>query len=243
MQDRLKELLASRVDEESSDQVSLDSMIRDATFLDRGEVRKVLDLGCGNGRAHGFLAKQFPHMEYHGLDIEESAEVASRERTDLDFYSYDGVNIPFEAARFDVIYCRQVLEHVRHPDDVVAEAARVLKPGGLFLASVSQLEPYHSHSIFNWTAFGVISVFEDHGFHVERLAPGIDGITLTLRRLLGRQQFKAFFSRESLFNHYIETQLDMNGRSALERNFLKLSVAGHIVFAARRVEDTPVDAG
>lgn len=75
--------------------------------------------------------------------------------------------MPFDDGTFDVVFCRQVLEHVRHPDDVIAEVSRILRPGGIFVGSVSQLEPYHNHSIFNWTSYGVVSVFEAYGLTVK----------------------------------------------------------------------------
>lgn len=235
MKDTLEDLLKSKISVEDSAQTDLPTFIRKADFFDKEPISRILDLGCGDGRGYEALKNPFPKLVYYGLDIEASPEVSSRERTDLDFYSYDGVNIPFEDNYFDAIYCRQVLEHVREPDAVIAEAARVLKSGAWFLGSVSQLEPYHSHSIFNWTAYGVIQVFESHGMEVVRLAPGVDGITLTLRRLLGFDKFSAFFAKEGLFNHYIEQQLRANGRNVWRRNYLKLVCAGHIVFAARKL--------
>ena len=48
----------------------------------------------------------------------------------------DAEQLPFEAGTFDRIVCSEVLEHVPDPDVVLAEIARVLKPGGIFVASV-----------------------------------------------------------------------------------------------------------
>jgi 2-polyprenyl-6-hydroxyphenyl methylase/3-demethylubiquinone-9 3-methyltransferase len=41
-------------------------------------------------------------------------------------------SLPCESDRFDVVTCVDVLEHVKHPADAIAEISRVLKPGGLF---------------------------------------------------------------------------------------------------------------
>jgi len=46
-----------------------------------------------------------------------------------------GEQLPFAEDRFDAIVCSEVLEHVNDPAAVVAEAARVLRPGGRFLFS------------------------------------------------------------------------------------------------------------
>lgn len=237
VKDALKTLLQNRPDLASGEQATLASLMAGDETIDHQGVRRLLDLGCGDGGAYDRLSKLFPSLDYHGLDIAESPEVMRRIREDLAFYEFDGVNIPFDSDTFDAIHCQQVLEHVRYPDSLVAETSRVLKPGAWFMGSVSQLEPYHSRSIFNWTAYGILQVFESHGFEVKRLAPGIDGVTLTLRRLFGPDKFRAFFSVESLFNHFIDHQYRISDKNRAERSFLKLSCAGHIVFIAQK---TPV---
>ncbi len=88
-------------------------------------------------------------FDWTGVDIGDSAEHLSRKPDAPPVDVYDGVTLPYPDASFDVIWCKQVLEHVRQPDAVIAEVARCLRPDGLFVGSVSQLEPYHSRSIFN----------------------------------------------------------------------------------------------
>lgn len=46
-----------------------------------------------------------------------------------------GESLPFDTARFDVVLCRQVLHHARNLDAFVREVARVLKPGGVMVAT------------------------------------------------------------------------------------------------------------
>ncbi len=48
------------------------------------------------------------------------------------FVSACGEEIPFKSNSFDIVYSTSVLEHVKDPEKVIAEAIRVLKPGGLF---------------------------------------------------------------------------------------------------------------
>jgi len=43
--------------------------------------------------------------------------------------------LPFGPASFDLVYCRQALHHARDVRKFCAEAARVLKPGGTFIAA------------------------------------------------------------------------------------------------------------
>ena len=72
------------------------------------------------------------------------------------------------------MFSRQVFEHVRHPDALMREVARVLKPGGVFFGSVAYLEPYHSRSIFNFTPYGLMTVLGNAGLRLSELRPGID---------------------------------------------------------------------
>jgi ubiquinone/menaquinone biosynthesis C-methylase UbiE len=76
---------------------------------------EILDLGCGDGRGLDLVRSHAPNGRYRGVDIKGSPEVRSRNRTDGQFLEYDGVNLPFDQGEFDVVYSRQVLEHVRHP--------------------------------------------------------------------------------------------------------------------------------
>jgi len=231
MSDTIKEVLKDKIPTDTAAQVDVWKMIslNKELFSER---KDVLDLGAGTGDAYGRLVGAVPNIKYVGLDIESSPEVATRTRSDLDFRTYDGQRMPFDDASFDVVFCKQVLEHVRYPDDVIAEVSRILRPGGIFVGSVSQLEPYHSHSIFNWTSYGIVSVFESHGITVKQLRPGIDGVSLTLRRIISREKFNPFFTMEGLFNHFIDGQIHKS--NVWERNFTKLLIAGHIVWLAER---------
>jgi SAM-dependent methyltransferase len=148
---------------------------------------EILDLGCGDGRGLDLVRSHAPNGRYRGVDIEGSPEVRSRNRTDGQFLAYDGVNLPFDQGEFDVVYSRQVLEHVRHPDLVVREVRRVLRTGGYFVGSLSNLEPYHSFSIFNYTPYGVFRLMEDNGLALRAMRPGPEGISMTVRQLSGRR--------------------------------------------------------
>ena len=55
-----------------------------------------------------------------------SPEARERTRHDARFETFDGVSMPFDDGSFDLVYCKQVLEHVRHPEPLLAEVRRVL---------------------------------------------------------------------------------------------------------------------
>jgi 2-polyprenyl-6-hydroxyphenyl methylase/3-demethylubiquinone-9 3-methyltransferase len=97
---------------------------------------RVLDVGCGGG----FLAEAFAHAgcRVTGIDpsapaIQQAEEHASAVGLRIDYRMASGEAIPFDDHSFAVVYCCDVLEHVRDLDRVIAESARVLAPGGVYL--------------------------------------------------------------------------------------------------------------
>ena len=94
---------------------------------------QVLDIGCGAGLLANELARQ--GIAVTGFDAsEESLEIARRyDLTGRARYQFGDANhLPFADESFDVACALDFLEHVEDPARIVAEAARVLKPGGLF---------------------------------------------------------------------------------------------------------------
>ncbi len=82
-------------------------------------------------------------------------------------------DIPREDGFFDVIFCNAVLEHVKNPEEVIAEFARVCRPGGLLYLAVPFIQPEHKDptDFQRYTADGLTVLVEKHGFAVEQLEP------------------------------------------------------------------------
>jgi 2-polyprenyl-6-hydroxyphenyl methylase/3-demethylubiquinone-9 3-methyltransferase len=118
--------------------------------------QRVLDLGCAGGFMAEALARKGAHVS--GLDpAQDAIEAAKRhaEISDLDI-QYDvgvGEEMPYPDNHFDIVVCVDVLEHVRDLSQVLAEVARVLKPGGLFLYDTINRNPI--------ARFATITVAED----------------------------------------------------------------------------------
>lgn len=199
---------------------------------------RVLDLGCGTGTSHELLAAAATLQSWVGIDIADSPEVRLRSRDDLAFVTFDGVHIPFATGAFDLVYSHQVFEHVRHPQALLAEVARVLAPDGMFLGSTSQLEPFHSRSFWNYTAYGFAELLKEAGLREIEILPGIDGLTLTVRRVFSfvklARPFDFFVERDSPLNLAIELTGRVLGLEPRTRALLKLVFAGQFVFVARK---------
>jgi 2-polyprenyl-3-methyl-5-hydroxy-6-metoxy-1,4-benzoquinol methylase len=98
-----------------------------------GPGRRVLDLGC----RYGALTRAYLEgNEVVGLDVDREA-LAEAAKLGIQTRWAD-VEQPLELddASFDVVVAGELLEHVRDPEAVVAEAQRVVKPGGRFVGSV-----------------------------------------------------------------------------------------------------------
>ena len=196
---------------------------------------EVLDLGCGTGDSVDQFRAVNPSISWLGVDVESSPEVARRTRTDAEFRTFDGVRLPTENSTFGAVFCKQVLEHVTNPGPLVGDVARVLRPGGLFAGSTSQLEPYHSLSVGNPTPYGVKLLLEGAGLELLELRPGIDGLALVLHRVFGMRAFtRRWWSRESPLNRAVEAYRRVGRLDAARANAAKLVVCGQFAFLARR---------
>jgi SAM-dependent methyltransferase len=144
---------------------------------------RMLDLGCGP-RDQAVPAAHCG-LQYVGLDY-------SSPQADL---LADAHAIPFRDGSFDVVLSYAVLEHLYHPFIAVQEVARVLKPGGLYIGTVSQGEPFHD-SYFHHTAWGFLTVLRPANMRAQRLWSSYD----TLRGLarMGRYPRILRFALEAL---------------------------------------------
>ncbi len=98
-----------------------------------GLSKDILDIGCGAGFLSNALAQAGHRVT--GIDLSAtSLQVA--EKRDLTktvrYLQLDAFALPFPDQSFDVVCAMDFLEHVEMPGQIVREAARLLRPGGLF---------------------------------------------------------------------------------------------------------------
>jgi SAM-dependent methyltransferase len=121
---------------ESSEQIRL-GLLNELTnkafidFLEFEETSSVLEVGSGLGIMTQELARLIPKGEVFGVEYSsEQLALAKSSSPNLHFMRGDAHALEFEDNRFDVVYCRYVLEHVADPLQVLKEMRRVLKPNG-----------------------------------------------------------------------------------------------------------------
>lgn len=91
---------------------------------------RVLDIGCGNGE---FLLKlKRLGWSCQGVEFNQKAVAVCR-AAQLDVFKGELTEAAFASDSFDLITAHHFIEHVAHPNKVMAEIVRLLKPGGKVL--------------------------------------------------------------------------------------------------------------
>lgn len=149
----------------------------------------VVDIGAGIGIAAAAFQKAGAGRVI-AVEPDPSDEVGrgamARANVEIEVIAAVGEDLPLATGSVDIVYLRQVLHHSRDLDRLVAEAARVLRPGGLFLAcrehvvdDQAQLRAFLSAHPVNRLAGG------ENAFPLDRYQASIVQAGFTLDRTIG----------------------------------------------------------
>lgn len=105
-------------------------------MLENGHI--AIDLGCGPGFLTAAMARLVGRAgRVHGLDLNEEFLVRAAANADergvgatCSFHMIEDHHLPFDNASVDAVFAKNVFEYVNDVDESLAEAHRVLKPGG-----------------------------------------------------------------------------------------------------------------
>ncbi|MHA1536364.1 MAG: ArsR/SmtB family transcription factor [Alphaproteobacteria bacterium] len=136
------------VDEREVERILLDIVTKDSGG-------RLLDIGTGTGRIVELLA---PHVE-RAIGVDLSRRMLAFARTKIESANLSNTSIrqgdmyqlPWPAASFDIVTVHQVLHFADEPGAVIAEAARVLSPGGRLIVvdftphDLERLRGEHAH--------------------------------------------------------------------------------------------------
>lgn len=139
----------------------LDRKLEASVALMRG---RVLDIGGQREKRRGTFRPPVDRVEaweYLNIDADTKPD-----------YCCSAEQVPLDDDTVDTVLMVEVLEHLENPAPVLAEAARVLRPGGEFIMSTPFLYPVHGapHDYQRWTADKLRSAVEAAGFTAVQVA-------------------------------------------------------------------------
>lgn len=132
----------TKFDEDSSS-TRLDDEINQANLervleARRGQRGALLEIGSAKGF---FLrAAKAAGFEVHGLELNERNALRSREFIGDTVLNIDLFSAKYPDERFDVLYMRDVFEHVPNPREMLAEMYRIARPGCVVFIEVPNIE-------------------------------------------------------------------------------------------------------
>lgn len=174
---------------------------------------RALDVGAGRGIASFALAKDgwmATALEPDPSDLVGAGAIralAGEAGVAIDVVETWGETLPFESESFDVAHCRQVLHHAHDLGKFCAEVGRVLKPGGVMIATrehVISAESDLPEFLANHPLHKLYG--GENAFLLEQYRSAITNAGLRLERVLNRL--------ESDINLYPTTTQDVKRRIA-----------------------------
>src|SRR5258706_5638616 len=158
--------------------------------------------------------------------------------------------MPLQSESVAAVVAWQVFEYLERPEQAIAEAARVLEPGGVFCGSVSFLGPLRGRTYFNLSPLILEKLLAQPGLADIEIIPGLNGFALMLWTWL-RRSGVPFADRLAIpaafallappaavmfFISWLAQRLGLGGGHLMRwlSRAAPLEFAGHLMFAARK---------
>ncbi len=141
---------------------------------------EVLDIGRGTGTMAAELARLFPSSGVTTTDIDPVMVPSARQRLrrlpNAQARQADATALPFSDGSFDCVTSYLMLHHLHDWETAVAEVARVLRPGGVFVGydltrtMLARLVHWVDRSPHRLVSTGeLLTVFESVGLRLDHL--------------------------------------------------------------------------
>ncbi|MDR1728315.1 MAG: class I SAM-dependent methyltransferase [Acidobacteriota bacterium] len=134
-----------------------------------GNVKTLIDVGCGEGFTLKKLHARHPHVQFAGCDINADAlELAKAQNPDAHFFVANAYAVQ-AGETFDAVICSEVLEHLEQPGKALSEIKRLVDVagGGCVILSVPD-EPFFR--LCNFASGKYLKTFGNHPEHIQNFS-------------------------------------------------------------------------
>jgi ubiquinone/menaquinone biosynthesis C-methylase UbiE len=104
--------------------------------ISKGEIRRVLEVGCSNGRWLRWFCREY-NCEGYGVD----SNAAGFKKKDMNFMVGDAFKLPYQDTVFDAVFSLGLIEHFKKHERflLLKEQTRVLKNNGFLICEIPNL--------------------------------------------------------------------------------------------------------
>ncbi len=181
---------------------------------------RLLDVGCGAGAVLGVIGQAFPGLALAGIDLVPEQVAYARDHLErlglaADLRSGDARALPWADGSVDHVYMMWFLEHVGDPRPFLAEARRVLAPGGTITINETDYSMFHvwpPDPELEYLGAGQRALFAGNGNPV---------IGRALGALLVEAGFQRVSSRPIGFHHFSGEASELRGFADYLLGFLE----------------------
>lgn len=196
-----------------------------ADFVDKlpyDPTAAVLEIGCGAGATGALALSEGRCGRYVGVELFENAAAEARDvLSEVVTGNVETLELRWPSACFDAVILSEVLEHLVDPGQVLHKIARVVRPGGMVLASSPNIAHWRvihelvmgrfhlaDQGVFDrthlrwFTPTSFATMFEEAGFAIDEIGPvtAFSPRTELISRLTGGR-----------FDHLFMTQIALVG--------------------------------
>jgi len=195
-----------------------------------GKLGLAVDLGCGPGFTTHLLAATLPCDHVAGLDTSQHFISLAQQTTadGVSFYRHDVTCVPFPVGPCDLLYCRFLLTHLKHPQAMLEPWATQLRCEGLLLMEEAEwIETQHPVFTAYLDIVATLLAHQANDLYVGRLLHTLQDTSTLQRRLSEVRRLQVatdcaaalfFLNLQSWKEHpFIQTTYSSSVTRALER--------------------------